>query len=162
MILSKFGGNIHVLWVTTSCLGYVLFMFTHRARVWMRACATARTCVHLLIFGCILSKFGGNILWVTTRCLGYVLFMFRHRARVCVLTARSCVRSLIFGRILSKLGGNILRVTTRYMGYSFFLFTHHTLACMRAHANAARMCVFAYLWTYSLKIWWEHTYRSAN
>jgi hypothetical protein len=74
-------------------MGYVLFMFTHRAHACERACAE-RVVKHSLIYGLTLFQFAVNILQITTSSMGYVLFM------------SACVRALsngfIFGRILFK------------------------------------------------------------
>jgi hypothetical protein len=61
-IISQFVENI--LRITTSCMGYVMFMFTHRASVWSCVWWSVR-----LSFGHILSK----LLRVTTIFMDYVL-----------------------------------------------------------------------------------------
>ena len=122
-------------------MGYVLFMFTHRAHACERACATERVVKHSLIYGPTLFKFAVNILQITTSSMGYVLFMITHRAHACERThasarvrARECVRalgkthSLIFGRILFKFAVYILQMTTRYMGYTLYLHAPHVRA----------------------------------
>jgi hypothetical protein len=73
-MLSKFAGNI--LRFTTSGMGYVIFMFMHRAHANERACASAAVLKHSLIFGRIPIKFAGNILQITTSSIGV-------RASVC-------------------------------------------------------------------------------
>jgi hypothetical protein len=83
-ILFKFAVNI--LYITPSSMGYVRFMFIHRAR----ACNLSRTrgthawLKHSLIFGRILFKFAGHILQMTTSYMGYILIMFMHRGDACV------------------------------------------------------------------------------
>jgi hypothetical protein len=99
-IMSKFSGNI--LRLTISGKDYVLFMFTHRAHAWKRACASARVIKRSQR---IFSKFGGMLLWVMTRGVGYICCVCTQRARTCVLGARVCVHSLIFERIMSTLLG---------------------------------------------------------
>jgi hypothetical protein len=66
------------------CMGYVLFMFTHRAHACERGCAIARVVKHSLIFGRILLKFAGHILQMTTSYMGYILIIFTHRAHACL------------------------------------------------------------------------------
>jgi hypothetical protein len=64
---------VNILQITTSSMGYVLFMFTHRTRAsaWL---------THSLIFGGILFKFAGHIQQMTTRYMGYIiLIIFMHR-----------------------------------------------------------------------------------
>jgi hypothetical protein len=88
-------------------MGYVLFMFMHRAH----ACASARVVIHSLIFGRILLKCAGHKLHMTIRYMGYILIMFTHRAHACERVLKS---SLIYGRILFKL----------------FMSTPHVHACL--------------------------------
>jgi hypothetical protein len=80
-ILYKFAVNI--LQVTSSSMGSVLFMFTHRAHACEHACATERVVKHSLIYGPTLFKFAVNILQITTSSMGYVLFMITHHAHAC-------------------------------------------------------------------------------
>ena len=77
-ILFKFALNI--LHVISSSMGYVLFMFTHRAHACERICASERVIKHSLIFGRIFFKFAGHILQMTTSYMSYILIMFTHRA----------------------------------------------------------------------------------
>jgi hypothetical protein len=132
-LLFKFAVNI--LQITTSSMGYVLFMFTHRAH----------TLKHSLIFGRILFKFAGHILQMTTRYMGYILIMFTHRGHT---RGRACAGasvincSLIYGRFLFTFVVNILHITISSKGYVLFMFTHHTHACERE-------C--------EIQIWWVHT-----
>jgi hypothetical protein len=94
---------MNILRITTSSKGYVLFMFTHRARVVKQS----------IIFGRILFKFDGHILQMTTSYMGYVLMMFNHCVHAC-MCERACAsasvikRSLIFERILFKCGGDMV------------------------------------------------------
>jgi hypothetical protein len=44
---------VNILQITASSMGYLLFMFTHRAHAWLK---------HSLIFGRILLKFAGHIM----------------------------------------------------------------------------------------------------
>jgi hypothetical protein len=93
-ILSTFAEDI--LWLTLSGKDYVLFIFTHRAHVCERVCASARVIKRLLIYGRIIFKFAVNILHISTRIRGYVLFIFTHCAHAwehaCVI-ARVCERT---------------------------------------------------------------------
>jgi hypothetical protein len=57
---------VNILQLTTSSKGYILFMFSHHAHVWERACVSARVVTHSNIFGRILFKFDGHILQMTT------------------------------------------------------------------------------------------------
>jgi hypothetical protein len=58
-------------------------------------------------------------------------------------------------RIFSKFGGNLLRVMTCSAGYICAVCTQ--CARMRVRAKRAHMCAFAYFWTDSVHICWEHT-----
>jgi hypothetical protein len=86
---------VNVLRLTTIGMGYVLFMFTHRAHVFERACTSARVIKRLLIFRRFYFKFAGIILQITTSSVRYVLFMFTHRVHactsVCVVSVRLCL-----------------------------------------------------------------------
>jgi hypothetical protein len=128
-ILFKFAVNI--LQITTSSMGYVLVMLTHRAHVYQRARASAWL-KHSLIFGRIFFKFAGHLLHMTT-FKDYVLFMFTHCAYACV---RVCVikHSLIYGPILFKFAVNILQITTSSMSYVHIMFTHRGHEREQAHA----------------------------
>jgi hypothetical protein len=114
-------------------MGYVLFMFTHRAHACERACASARVFKHSLIFGRILFKLAGQILQMTTRYMGYIICT--HLGRAC---ASACVikHSLIYGRFLFKLAVSILHITTNSMGSVLFMFTNRAHAFERAWASA--------------------------
>jgi hypothetical protein len=72
---------VNILQITTSSMGYVLFIFTHC----VHACehASARVVKHSLIFGRILFKFAGHIQQMTISYMGYILNVFMHRAHVC-------------------------------------------------------------------------------
>jgi hypothetical protein len=89
-ILFKFAG--HILQITTSYMGYILIMFTHRGHTRERACASARVINCSLIYGRFLFKLGVNILHITTSSKGYVLFMFTHRAHAC---KRACASARV-------------------------------------------------------------------
>jgi hypothetical protein len=43
------------------------------------------------------------------------------------------------------------------MGYVLCMITHLECMCELVRANRTNMCAFAYLWTDSLQIKWEHT-----
>jgi hypothetical protein len=103
-------------------MGYVLFIFTHRAHAYERACARVCVIKHSLIYGRTLFKFAVNILQITTSSMGYVLFMFTHRAHM--RASSRVVKTFIFGRILFKFAGHILQMNTRYMGYTLIMFTN--------------------------------------
>jgi hypothetical protein len=92
--------------MTTSYMGYIRIMFTHRGHTHERACASAHVITCSLIYGRFLLKFAVNILQLTTSSKGYVLFMFTHHA---------VTHSIIFGRILFKFDGHILQMTTIYI-----------------------------------------------
>jgi hypothetical protein len=84
-IISKCCKNI--LRATTNCMGYVMFMFTHCARMWERACASERVVRRSHICGRILPKFGKNILHVTTIYMGLLTTCIAHACaseRVCM------------------------------------------------------------------------------
>jgi hypothetical protein len=51
---------VNILQITTSSMGCVLFMFTHRVHVCERTCASARMVHRSFIFGQILFTFAGN------------------------------------------------------------------------------------------------------
>jgi hypothetical protein len=139
-----FYGSWHVPWA---------IYFVCARNVHARACVlSARTCVHLLIFERILSKFAGNILRLTITGKDYVLFIFTRCAR-----ARVIKHSLIYGRIFFKFAVNILKVTWSSMGYVLLIFTHRPRACERACASVRVVKTFTYLWTDSLRIFWAHT-----
>jgi hypothetical protein len=80
-ILFKLAG--HILQMTTSYMGYILIMFTHRSHVCECAYASARVIKSSLIYGRILLKFAVNILNITTGSMGYALCMFTHRVNAC-------------------------------------------------------------------------------
>jgi hypothetical protein len=123
-MLFKFA--VTILQLTTSSMGYVLFIFTHR----VHACASvlARAWLtHSLIFGRILFKFAGHILQMTTSYMGYILIMFTHPGHTRVINC-----SPFSGRVLFKVGVNILHITTSRKGYVLFMFTHRAHACERA------------------------------
>jgi hypothetical protein len=84
--LFKFAVNI--LQITTSSMGYVLFMITHHACECARIRALGKT--HSLIFGRILFKFSGYILQMTTSYMGYTLYLHAPRAHA---RARVCERA---------------------------------------------------------------------
>jgi hypothetical protein len=67
--------------MTTSYMGYIPFLFTHRAH----ACvyASAREIKRSLIYGRILFIFAVNTLHVTSSSRGYVVLKCSHRARAC-------------------------------------------------------------------------------
>jgi hypothetical protein len=87
-VFFKFAVNIQV---TSSSMGNVLFMFTHRAHACERACATERVVKHSLIYVPTLFTFAVNILQITTSSMGYVLFMITHSSHACE-RARACER----------------------------------------------------------------------
>jgi hypothetical protein len=70
---------VNILQITSSSMGYVILIFTHRA------------CVvkHLIIFGRILFKFAGHILQMTTSYMGYILIMLTHRGHTCERAAHA-------------------------------------------------------------------------
>jgi hypothetical protein len=79
-ILFKFA--VHILQITPSSMGYLLFIFTHRTHG-VHVCASARVVKHSLIFGQILCEFAGHIIQMTTHYISYTLIMFtRASARV--------------------------------------------------------------------------------
>jgi hypothetical protein len=115
LILFKFAG--HILQMTTSYMGYIRIMFTHRGHTHERVCAGAHVIKCSLIYGRFLLIFAVNILQLTTSSKGYVLFMFTHHAHACeraFVSARVGTHSIIFGRILFRFDGHILQMTTRY------------------------------------------------
>jgi hypothetical protein len=112
-ILFKFAG--HILQMTTSYMGYIRIMFTHRGYTHERAYASAHVIKCSLIYGRFLLKCAVNILQLTTSSKGYVLFMFTHHACECAcVSARVVTHSIIFGGILFKVDGHILQMTTSY------------------------------------------------
>jgi hypothetical protein len=119
-----FNFAVNILQSTTSSMGYVLVIITHRAQVR----ALGKT--HSLIFRRILFKFAGHILQMTTSYMGYTL-IFTHRGHM-----REINCSLIYGRFLFKCGVNIQHLTTSSKGYILFMFTHRAHACERARVRA--------------------------
>jgi hypothetical protein len=123
--LFKFAVNI--LQITTSSMGYVLFMFV------------SRLVKHSLIFGRILFKFAGHILQMTTSYMGYTLIMFTHRghtrerafASACVINC-----SLMYRRFLFKFGVNIHITASRRDTYFSCSRTARTCASARVRARA--------------------------
>jgi hypothetical protein len=112
-------------------MGYVLFMFMHRAHACECACASARVIKHSLIFGRI------QICWpyTTNDHKLHGLYTYHvHAPRACV---RACVcehvikHSLIYGRILFKFAVNRLQITTSSIGCILVMFTHRVHACDR-------------------------------
>jgi hypothetical protein len=69
--------------MTTSYMGHILIIFTHRGNARKRACASARVINCSLTYGRFLFKFAVNILHITISSKGYVLFMFMHCAHMC-------------------------------------------------------------------------------
>jgi hypothetical protein len=84
---------------------YVLFMFTHCAHAYERACASARVAKHSLIFRRILFKLAGHILQITISYMGYILIMFTHRAHAC---ERACASARVIRSSLNGLFSNVL------------------------------------------------------
>jgi hypothetical protein len=104
--------------MTTSYMGYIRIMFTHRGHTYELACVRANVITYSLIYGRFLLKYAVNILQLTpsiARATVYVLFLFTHHAceRACV-SARVVTHSIIFGRIILKFDGHILQMTTSY------------------------------------------------
>jgi hypothetical protein len=96
-----------LLRVTESCMGYLIFTCALACARYAHACTHMRACVHLHIFGCILSKFGGDIplhgLHAFYTC---VCALCTHYARtISMPVLHACARSHIYGRIFSKLSG---------------------------------------------------------
>jgi hypothetical protein len=108
LCLDGLPGNI--LRITTSCMGYILWMFKHRARVCERACESARVRARAwLSVRSSLDRLPPNVQRTYEKspqvAWAMYFFMFKHRARECesaCVSARVIKRSLIFGRILSK------------------------------------------------------------
>jgi hypothetical protein len=130
--LFKFGG--HILQMTTSYMGYILVMFSHRGHTpsWLTVCLS-------------IDGFSSN--------LGWTYYTSQQVARAtyfsCSRTAHSCEhacanasvlkQSIIFGQILFKFDGHILQLTTSYMRYIRIMFNHcvHAYVCERACASAS-------------------------
>jgi hypothetical protein len=72
--------------MTTSYIGYILIMFTHRAHACESACVSASMIKRSLIFDPVLSKFGGDIQQIHRGYIGYLMCMWMH-----VLTARTSI-----------------------------------------------------------------------
>jgi hypothetical protein len=99
----------NILRVTESCISYLIFTCALACARYTHACTHMRACVRSHIFGCIRSKFGGDIPL-------HELHDFYMRTCVCTLCVHyaraismpvlhACARSHIFGRFLSKLSG---------------------------------------------------------
>jgi hypothetical protein len=151
-ILFKFAG--HILQMTTSYMGYIRIMFTHRAHMHERAWASAHVIKCSLIYGRFLLKFAVNILQLTISSKGYVLFMFTPCS--CV-SARVVTHSIIFARNLFKFDGHILQMTTSYTACTRVracVYEHTTdpqrlhepyNLCMNACLNSAHQYIFTNL-----------------
>jgi hypothetical protein len=94
-----------LLRVTESCMGYLIFTCALACVHYAHACTHMRACVHSHIFGCIRSKFGGDIpLHGLHNFYTCVFTLYAQYARtISMPVLHACARSHIFGRIFSKL-----------------------------------------------------------
>jgi hypothetical protein len=149
-ILFKFAG--HKLQRTTSCMSYILIMFTHHAYACEHACASACVIKLSLIYGRILFKFVVNRLHITTSRMGYVLFMCtRVRARMCErVCASEFVRASAWFSVRLSLDGFSLNLLgTYYTSKQIAWATYFSWrVCVIACHNSAHQYTFANRDTY--------------
>jgi hypothetical protein len=122
-------------------MGYVLFMFIHRA--WLN--------IHLSSDGFSLNVLGTYYRWPQVTLATYLSCSCTASTRACA-SARVINCSLIYGRFLFKFAINILQITTSSHGYVLFMITHRAHIQLSLDGFSSNLMGTYYKW---LQVTWD-------